>query len=197
MNKNQCKITTNLLNNQIVAGVLPSDSNIEFLGIKENKQVLWLQNGSNHYFDDLPLQYFNLLKEAYKKDAEAQQFLEGVTHSFRRQLELYTYYMYGALDCTPDIENGVLSPSENFRHSTNCPSLRWRNKNITVNGIELTKKELFITDMYNEDIPDKAIWSSLGISESYFNQIKQKMYSKAGVRTKPSYIKKVIKEQII
>lgn len=198
MNNNPHKITNNLSTHQaIVAGVLPSDNNIEFVGVPETKQVLWLQNGSNHYFADLPVQYMELLRNEYKKNPAAEEFLSKVTTSQARQLELFTFYMYGALDTTPDIKNGILSPSENFRSSRNCPSLRWENKNITINDNVLTPRELFITDMFASNTPDKAIAVALGISDSYFNDLKAKLYKKAGVNTKASYVIKAMQEQII
>ena len=182
---------------QIVAGVMPNDSNIEFLGIKKTKQVLWLQNGSNHYFADLPIQYVNLLKNEYLKHHKAIAFLSKITNSFPRQLELFTYYMYGALDTTPDIANGQLAPSENFRDNKDCPSLLWDCKNITIDNNILDQRELMITDMFFDDVPNKTIARLIGISESYLDEIIRKMYRKANVQTKPAYLAKAVKQQIV
>ena len=198
MNNNQCKSTkTNTTHQRIVAGVLPSDNNIEFVGVTETKQVLWLQNGNNHYFTDLPAKYVELLRKEYKNNPLAHEYLSKVTPNPSRQLELFTFYMYGALDTTPDIKDGVLSPSENFRSSKNCPSLRWENKNITIGDHILSARELFITDMFASNAPDKAIAVALEISDSYFNDVKKKLYKKAGVNTKTGYVIKAMQEQII
>ncbi len=191
------KSTNYLQLDQIVAGVMPNDSNIEFIGVKKTKQVLWLQNGSNHYFSDLPIQYLQLIKEEYLKWPNAVAFLSKITNSFPRQLELFTYYMFGALDTRPDIANGKLSLSENFRDTKNCPSLLWNCKNITIDGYVLDQRELLITDMFFDDVPDKTIAWSLNISESYLNDIKHKMYRNTGVQTKVAYMRKAVQQQVV
>lgn len=182
---------------QIAAGLMPNDSNIEFIGLTKTKQVLWLQNGSNHYFCDLPTQHLQLIKEEYLKWPKAVAFLSEITNSFPRQLELFTYYMFGALDTKPDIANGQLSLSENFRDTRNCPSLLWNCKNITIDGYVLSQRELLITDMFFDDIPDKAIARLLNLSESYLNDIKNIMYRNTGVQTKVAYMKKAIQQQVV
>ncbi|MBS9773835.1 MAG: response regulator transcription factor [Tenacibaculum sp.] len=183
---------------QIVAGILQSDSNIEFVGVKKNKikRVIWVKNGSSHYFTDLPSKYFELLKEAYLQDDNAMAFLKNITSDFYRQVELYTYYVYGDLDTTPDIINGRLNNPENFRDKQNCPSLAW-NKEITINGNALTPREIVISDMFGKDMPDKAIASTLGICISHFDVIKRRLYKKAGVNTKTAYIMKALNQNVI
>ncbi len=61
MLNNQCKISNYPAFGQILAGLKPSDNNIEFVALRETKQVIWLQNGSSHYFTDLPAKYFSLV----------------------------------------------------------------------------------------------------------------------------------------
>ena len=41
-----------------IAGVMPGDNNVEFVGVRKTKQVLWIQNGSTRYFADLPVRLF-------------------------------------------------------------------------------------------------------------------------------------------
>jgi DNA-binding CsgD family transcriptional regulator len=197
MINNLYKSTNYLQLDQIVAGVMPNDSNIEFIGVKKTKQVLWLQNGSNHYFCDLPTPYLQLIKDEYLKWPKAVAFLNTITNSFPRQLELFTYYMFGSLDTTPDIANGKLSLSENFRDSKNCPSLLWNCKKISIDGYALSHRELVITDMFFDDVPDKTIARLLHISESYLNDIKNKMYRNTGVQTKVAYMRKAVQQQVV
>lgn len=180
-----------------IAGMLPGDSNIEFGGIRETKQVLWLQNGTNHYFNDLPMVYFNMLKSAYLKDHKAVRFLESVTDSLRRQVELYTYYRYGDLDSTPDIMNGQLMPSENFRDKRNCPSLLWASKNINIGNHVLTPRQLVIIDLVGNDLPDKAIADAIGISHKTLDFHKSNLYKALGVTTKTALLKLAIQHKII
>lgn len=182
---------------QIIAGVMPYDSNVEFHGIRKTKEVLWLQNGTNHYFSDLPIQYIDLVKEKYLQSPKAIEFLSKVTSSFPRQLELFTYYMWGDLDTTPDICNGKLSESENFRDKVNCPSLLWNCKKITIDGYQLNEREIYIVDMISDDMPDKEIARSLGISHSYLNDIKASLFRKVGVQTKVAFLKKAIQQLVI
>lgn len=193
---NNSKITTISKNRQI-AGVMPHDSNIEFVGVRKKKQVLWLQNGNNHYFSDLPFQYFKLLREAYLKDKKACLFLSNITDNLNRQIELYTYYMYGELDCTPDIENGNLSASENFRDTANCPSLLWNSKNINIHDHILTPRQLVIIDLIGNDLPDKAIASSLEISIKTLDYHKRVLFEAVGVQTKTALLKLAIQHKII
>jgi DNA-binding CsgD family transcriptional regulator len=180
-----------------IAGIMPNDNNIEFIGIRKSKQVLWMQNGTTHYFNDLPAEHFNLLKSKYLKDHKAIQFLSGVTDHLTRQVELYTYYMYGAIDETPDIENGKLSNSENFRDTKNCPSLLWNSKNINIGTHILTPRQLVIIDLIGNDLPDKAIASVLGISHKTLDFHKAKLYKAIGATSKLHALKLSMKHKIV
>ena len=180
-----------------VAGVLPNDSNIEFVGVRQTQQVIWLQNGCSSYFTDLPVKYFQLLQRAYSKDHKAQRFLKEVTSDVSRQVELFTYYMYGDLDTTPDILNGELSPSENFRHHTNCPSLLWNTKTINIGDHILTPRQLVIIDLMARDMPDKAIASTLGISPKTLENHKSKLFKAVGVHSKYALLKASFQHKIV
>lgn len=179
------------------SGLLPNDSSIEFFGERKTKKVYWLRNGNAHYFADLPFEYYSMLKAAYLSDPEAKTFLSEITEDERRQLELYTYYLYGALDSNPDIKNGSLSIPENFRDIKNCPSLRWFNKKIRLCGKDLTPRQIVIIDFIADDLPDKAIAQRMGISASTLDFHKKNLYELAGVQTKVGLIKKAIQQQII
>ena len=167
-----------------IAGVMPNDSNIEFIGIRKTKQVLWMQNGSNHYFCDLPIEHYTLLKNAYLKDHKAVRFLSGVTDHINQQVELYTYYMYGEVDSTPDISNGKLAPSENFRDTRNCPSLLWNSKNINIGSHILTPRQLLIIDLMHKGLTDKQIAVALGIAHKTIDNHKQKLFKALNVPSK-------------
>ena len=191
-------IKTNNFNQTMpIAGVLPSDSNIEFVGIRSTKEVLWLQHGCNHYFKDLPQTHFKLLKSAYLKDTKAVLFLSSITDSIERQVELYTYYMYGEVDGTADIMDGKLSDSENFRDNQNCPSLLWNSKNINIGKHVLTDRQVFIIDCIAQDLPDKAIADLMGITPSTLDSHKSKLYKSVGVQTKAALIVTAFNHRII
>lgn len=180
----------------LIAGVMPNDSNIEFFANRKNHTTLWLQNGSVRYFTDLPVKYFELLNEEYKENPTAVAFLSKVTKNYSRQIELFAYYFFGDLDDTPDILNEKLQRAENFRESKKCPSLLWERKSITINNIPLTRRELLITDMINDDLPDKAIASAIGICLSWYDEIKRKLFKKAGVCTKTAFLKVAIQQKV-
>lgn len=180
-----------------IAGLMPNDSNLEFIGVRKTKQVLWMQNGNNHYFSDLPLYYYTLLKNAYLKDHTAIAFLSEVSDKLRTQVELYTYYMYGSLDATPDIKNGKLAPSENFRDSRNCPSLLWDSKNINIKSHIFTPRQLVIVDFIADNLPDKAIAAALGVTTKTLDFHKSRLFRALGVTTKTELLYLSIQYKII
>lgn len=189
--------TTKTIINPPIAGLFPGDNNIEFVGNKETKKVLWLQNGSNHYFTDLPTQYFSLLKTEYLKDLKAVEFISQIHKKLADQVELYTYYMYGDLDNTPDIENGVLSASENFRDKRNCPSLRWNAKQITIDNYILTPRDIVMIDMMADDYIDAAIADAIKVSHSYFDQLKRNLFNYTNTHSKPALLLKAKDQKVI
>lgn len=180
----------------IVAGILPSDANIEFVGITDTKEVLWFQHGNNHYFKDLPEDIYQKLEEKYLSDAPAVKHLSGEYPELRRQVEVYTFYLYGDLDTIPDYANGKLGESENIFFGTECPSLDFDNKHITVNGVELNKRELTIIEMIKDEATDKQIAARLGIAIPTLDYHKRNLFKKAGVMTKAGLINIINIERI-
>jgi DNA-binding CsgD family transcriptional regulator len=180
-----------------IAGLNPSDSNIEFVGVRDSKTVFWLQNGSNHYFIDLPWKFYTLLKNAYKADVNAVSYLCRITRDITRQVELYTYYMYGEVNDTPDIENGKLAKSENFRDQQDCPSLLWNSKDITIGDHVLTPRQILIIDLIGTDLPDKAIADAMSISTKTLDFHKSNLFRAVGVQTKVALIKIAIQHKVI
>src|SRR5690554_2261961 len=130
-----------------LAGITRNEEDIEFFGIKKNQTVQFLQGGQVYHFDDLAPKYFVLLLNKLNSDKGALEFFHGKGYTTKRKVELYTYLLYGSLDHTPDIKDGVLQPCENFRHVQNCPSLRFDEKKIKLAGEELTIRDLTIIDM--------------------------------------------------
>jgi DNA-binding CsgD family transcriptional regulator len=158
---------------------------------------MWLQNGSIHYFADLPADAYELVKNAYLKSHKAKSFLQEVSDHLPRQVELYAYYMWGDLDSTPDIKDGKLSASENFRDVRNCPSLLWNSKNINIGDHILTPRQLVIVDLIGSNLPDKAIADALGITQKTLDFHKAKLFKAVGVTTKMDLLKLSIKYKIV
>lgn len=196
MNNNQSKITQNPVIPQI-AGLFPSDNSLEFVGNIETKKAYWIQNGAIHYFTDLPEVYYNLVKTAYLNDAKAVKFIATIHKELKDQVELYVYYMWGSLDATPDIENGKLAESENFRDKRNCPSLLWNSKNITIDTYILTPRDLVMIDMMADDLKDAVIAEAVGVSHSYYDTLKRNLFTYTDTKTKTALVLKATKQGVI
>ena len=180
-----------------IAGLFPGDDSVEFVGNRETKKVLWLQNGSNHYFTDLPADHYNLVKTEYLKTPNAVKFCSAIYKKEKDQVELFTYYMYGDLDNTPDIKKGVLSASENFRDKKDCPSLLWNSKNITIDRYILTPRDLVMIDMMADDFIDTAIADAIHVSVSYYDQLKRNLFNYTNTHSKTALVLKAKEQNVI
>ena len=98
--------------------------------------------------------------------------------------------MYGEVDGTPDISNGKLSESENFRSKRDCPSLLWNKKYINIEDYILSKRELMMIDLMADGYPDKSICDAIGISHSYYDELKRKLFKSTNTDSKPSLLLK-------
>ncbi len=185
-----------LRNHKRVAGTLPNDGNIEFIGIPQTLEVIWFQYGNQHSFKNLPQKYFNLLAASYHQDLAAVQDIGRMAYDYDRQVELYTYFMYGDADFTPDIVEDELQPAENYRHQVDCISIGWMTKDITLNGHALNKRDIKICDLLLANLPDKAIADELGIAHSTFDVHKRNLYRKANVDNKGAFLLQLINERI-
>jgi DNA-binding CsgD family transcriptional regulator len=193
---NNSKITQNLLPPQI-AGLFPGDNSIEFFGNRKTKTTMWLQNGTANYFNDLPAKYYQLVKNEYLKNTKAVAFISAIHAELKDQVNMFVYYIWGDLDATPDIKDGVLSASENFRDSRNCPSLLWNKKNITIDNYILTPRDIAIIDLMQDDLIDAAIADAIGISHSHFDSLKRKLFSYTKTHSKPSLLLKAQTQKVI
>lgn len=192
--KNKC--THSVKNSQhLIAGLLQNDSGIEFYGIPNTREVQWIQNGHSHSFSELPPRAFMKLVNAYRSNEKAQQVIEPLGGSLRRRVELYTYFMFGGLDSTPDMLNGELQQHENFRENAACISLNF--KSIRLNGALLKERELRMIDiMVNENDPkDEIVAERMGIAVSTYNQHKTALFHKTGTQTKTSLLLAAMREK--
>ena len=192
---NTCKFTENSTNQQI-AGLILGDYNIEFVGVKDTKEVLFIQNGHTLPFKFLPKAVLKECKEQFLKDTVAVADLSKETTSLNRQIELYIYYLYGDVDTTPDVIDGKLTPSENFRENATCRSLTWNTKWITIDGIALSERDLKIIDSIKNDVPDKAIAYELNIAHSTFDFHKRNLYKKLNVASKTELLIKALTQNV-
>lgn len=191
----------NQLTQAPVAGVLLDDHNIEFVGCRSTKKVIWLQRGNAHEFKHLPNRYYQLLRDAFLKDEFAHDVLlpkvAPLEDPERRMVELFTYYMYGDLNNTPDIVDGKLMPCENFREEENCISLKFSTKTIDINGVPLKREYIFMLDAYAHGVPDKAIAGSLGKALTTLDFHKSKLFKILGVHSKPEAVSAAYKHGVL
>lgn len=173
---------SNEIPQQMFAGInLRNSNDVEFVGIAKNKTVVFLQNGTVKPFEALQPDYLQLIEDVYNGDEGAVPYFEGLDLPLNRKLEIYTYYMWGDLDHTPDIIDGVLQASENFRDCSDCPSIKFSNKIFTVKGEVLNERDLKIIDMSLKEETDIAIAAELGIAEKTLDQYKrEKLFKKMG-----------------
>lgn len=183
--------TTPEIPQHLIAGIdLRNPNDVEFIGVRKNKTVLFLQGGQVKPFSSLRREYFNLLLDCLNDDEGALLFFSnhenktGEKLSIDRIVEIYTYYMWGDLDHTPDIITGVLQPSENFRDTFNCPSIEFTNKQFTIDGETLNKRDLIIIDMSARECLDFEIASVLDIRESTLDGYKTKLLKRTGCASK-------------
>lgn len=196
----QSKTTTSLQHSQhYIAGLLQTDSGIEFFGLPETLEVQFIQNGHTHKFNELPAKAISVLRNAYNLNQDARRVLgnyqeNGKTVNAARQLELYTYFMYGGLDGAPDMIDGELQDPENYRHTRDCISLKF--KTIKLNGNPLKAREVKMIDLILEDHKNLVIAMQMGIALPTFNQHDAELKKKAGVHSKPALLLKAWKEGI-
>jgi len=190
--------TSNAFPQQVIAGMnLKNPDDIEFFGIRKNKTVQYLQAGQVHYFGDLAPKYYVLLHAKLYADKPALEYFRQFDIKEVRKVELYTYFLYGSLDHKPDIINGVLQPSENFRHTSLCPSLKFSGKDITIDGVRLTLRDLTIIDMSARECGDYEIAQALGITESTLGFHKKQLFTKTRTQCKIGLVAKSFLNKII
>ncbi len=194
---NNHKITKNQSNQKVIAGLLPTDNNIELYGIMEDniRKVYFIKNGKSLPFSCLPECFKKQLRIKYQSDLQAQLYLAN--YSVEYQLELYTYYLYGAIDNNPDFLDGKLQEVENFREQSDCISLSWATKKITIDGNVLEIREIKIIDFINNNQPDKLIAQNLSITQNYLDFLKRKLFDKCSVNTKVALVIKAKEQGVI
>lgn len=184
-----------------IAGLALSDNNIEFIGKTDNKSVIFLQNGKVKPFKELDNSIYKKLLDAYLKDKEAVKIITLLFPEIvdkHRQVELYTYYIYGDLDSTPDVIEGKLQPSENFREKDDCISLGFNSKNIDFKGAPLKSRYVKMLDAWSNGYPDKMIASDiLGVALTTYDFHKSKLFKIMDVSSKTQAISQAYKYHIL
>lgn len=193
------KSTTSHQHSQhLIAGLLQNDPGIEFYGIPASKEVQWIQNGKSHKFQELPKEIFTILANAYNSNNAAKMIFktEKFPISFRRRVELYTYFIYGGCDGVPDFVDGKLQDPENYRHSNDCISLGF--KKIKLNGSPLKNREIRMIDlmMQDPDAKDDVLALKMGLATSTYNQHKRELFDKTGIQSKTGIMIAALRQRI-
>lgn len=182
----------------LIAGMdLKNSEDLEFYGNRKDKTVIVLQAGHAKPFAQLDRKYYQMIKEALRNDEGAQQYFSSCDYSEERQVELYTYFMWGDLDHTPDISGGTLQPSENFRDSLECPSMDFTNKHFTIDDQELSKRDMIIIDMSARECTDFEIADRLNIAIKTLDSHKTKLLKKLGCGSKLGMVSKSYRQHLI
>lgn len=202
----QDKSNTKKSNPQMPAGILKEDGNVEFFGVRETREVKWIQHGKIRPFSELKGKLSFLIVSAFEGDQPAKEILKNLTDAngellklpYLRRLELYVYYCWGSLNSFPDVVGDVLSAPENFREKADCISLGFSLKKLTIDGIPLKPREIVMIDLFAKDYKDEIIAKELGIAMPTFNQHKRSLFDKAGgVMTKTALMIKAVKQQLL
>ncbi|WP_416440403.1 response regulator transcription factor [Leeuwenhoekiella sp. A16] len=174
-----------------------NENTIEFFGIRKNMTTMFFQNGKAKEWSQLPKNLFVIMANAYQQDQGAKTYFSTWNIPYKRQVELFTYFGWGTLDHKPDIINGVLQPCENFRHSENCPSVKFDTKHFTINRQQLTERDLKIIDISAKGTLNTEAARMLNITVSTYNSHKAKLFKKTGTDGVVSLLMAAFKEKLI
>lgn len=181
---------------QLPAGLLPGDYDTELFGVRETRKVYGICNGSTIPFKNISKALHANLFSMMLKDEKAMHDLKD--YDQEKALEEFAFCLYGAADHEADFSpEGKPGKSENFMCGDNCRCMAWNSKRITINGNELTPRQIEISKYLASDMPDKQIAATLNITESTLDGHKHAIYLKAGVQSKAGYVKRAIKENLI
>jgi DNA-binding CsgD family transcriptional regulator len=190
------KFKQNQIIHQLPAGLLIGDKRTEMFGCRETKKVYALSDGKTIPFNELNRYKRALIFEKLLSDEKAFEDLKNLSQD--EAIENFAFCVYGAADHEPDFdEEGNLQSADNFICSNNCKCLKWKSKEITVDGKKLTPKQIEIIQLLASDMPDKQIADALGICESTLDTHKKQMFIKFEVTSKAGLIIKATQQKII
>ena len=186
---------TNIIS-QVPYGILPGQMGIELFADRATKTMHFLRDGQRFPFSALPADIKASLIDKMFSDKAAMKDLHALPWDVA--LEKYCFCVYGAADSTPDIdENGEPLESDNFVCGNNCTCLKWKTKNITVNGHHLTPRRIEVINALRQDVKDTVIADGLHITPSTLNTMKKQLFEIFEVWSTSSLIEKAISLKVI
>ncbi|HTN68286.1 MAG TPA: LuxR C-terminal-related transcriptional regulator [Dysgonamonadaceae bacterium] len=169
---------------RLYAGML--DNSVEFFNSDDGLKAI--TNGSVINFGELPIKLHQKIKRIYDNHPEADEVLRGwfPTQPAKR-LETFVKCRFGGLDFTPDISDNEIQDGEYW----SCP-LRGVCKGegkickpVTYNNHPLDATEINILRLLSTDLTNEAIGSEMKLPMGTLHKIKQKLYEKLNIRTRP------------
>lgn len=181
---------------RLPAGMVKGDKSTEIFACRDTENLYAISDGHTIPFSDLdPL----MRGQIFEKLIGDEKAFEDLKHlELDKAVEKFAFCVYGAADSNPDFcPSGNLKEADNFICSNNCHCLKWASKSITINGNQLTNREIEIIQLFATDLSDKMIADQLGITISTLDTHKNHLFAKAGVASKPGLIVAAINEKIV
>ena len=195
------KFTTNVGKNQhlihrLPAGMMHDDASTELFGCRTSKKMFAISKGTTIPFEKLEPTKRAKIFERLLNDPVAMEDLKHLSQN--EAIENFAFCVFGAADSEADFCNtGELKEADNFICSNNCKCLKWQSKKITVDGEQLTSRQLEIAQLLATDLCDKQIADKLGITISTLDTHKKTLFEKCNVHSKTALVIKLIDEKII
>lgn len=195
------KFTKNIANqqhliHQLPAGTMPDDQATEIFACRTSRAVYAISKGNTIPFQKLPPIMRSQIFERLLDDELAMNDLKHLDQD--KAVEQFAFCIFGAADSEADFcPDGNLKESDNFICSNNCQCLNWKSKKITVDGIQITHRQLQIAQRLATDKPDKQIADELGICVSTLDTHKKAFFEKFNVHSKTALVMKFIENKII
>lgn len=162
------------------------DDSVEFFNFNNQPKVI--TNGLVINFADAPARVHQLAKQVYDRHPEADEVLRNwfPTQPGKR-LEAFVKCRFGGLDFTPDIQNGTIQDGEYWDCPMrgNCKGEGIVCKPISYNNQTLTSTEIKILRLLVTDKINTVISDDLNLPLGTFHKLKQILYQKLNIRTRP------------
>jgi len=182
---------------QLPAGLIQGDTRTELFGCRKTKRVFVLSNGQTVSFKNLNQPLKALILQKMLADEKAMLDLRHL--AVDDALENFAFCVFGSADAYADFdEKGNLKEGDNFIcGKKNCTCYTWASKKISVDGNELTPREIEIVQLFASDLADKQIADLLHISVSTLNSHKSNIFDKFSVNSKSGLTRKAIEQKIV
>lgn len=190
------KCNQNSLIHQLPAGLLVGDFRTEVFAERQTKKVFLISNGQTLPFNQLDSYKKSQILQNYLSDEVAVKDLSHLSEN--EALNQYAFCVLGAADSNADFDcDGNLKADDNFICSNNCQCLKWKSKNITVNGIALSKRKIEIIQLLATDLCCKQIADKLCITESTLDTHKSQLFKLFKVHSTTGLIREAINQKIV